>query len=87
MVFHILILSWRIDTFNTGMVGGRGGVAQEVDSGWLPSLLVLLHEIGVEHAELLHHQLQLVRLREDGAAEMPGAGLLAKSAARNNANA
>jgi len=26
-------------------------------------------------------------LREDGAAEMPGAGLLAKSAARNNANA
>lgn len=82
------------DTFNTGRLpemevgAGHWNMAQGLASRRSCSsarLLVLLHELGVEHPEFLHHQLQFLRLREDGAAEMIGTGFLSKSTARNNA--
>lgn len=87
------MLSRGIYTFNTVGLGGpeegceTGAWRRDSREDGRRRLLVLLHEVGVEHAELLHHQLQLVRLRQDRAAEVIGARLLAKSAARNNANA
>lgn len=51
------------------------------------SLLELVHEFSMELAELAKHHLQLVRLRQNGGAEVESVGALPETGAGNNADA